>query len=171
MLLQGCAGLAVGESKPSSDGRQAMDGRPPAALPMTFRTLGPDQRFSELSSTPAAERLRLLRAGEPLSLLPLPGGGAGGAFGGGAVVGLTRTGARPAFDVVTGVSAGALVAPYAFLGPAWDAQLLEAFTGAAGDSLLQSRGLAVIFGSSIYSGKPLRRLIDSYASDAMIQAV
>ncbi|HWY94678.1 MAG TPA: patatin-like phospholipase family protein [Steroidobacteraceae bacterium] len=171
MLLQGCAGLAVGESKPSSDGRQAMDGRPPAELPMTFRTLGPDQRFSELSSTTAAERLRILRAGEPLSILALSGGGAGGAFGAGAVAGLTRTGARPAFDVVTGVSAGALVAPYAFLGPAWDAQLLEAFTGAAGENLLQSRGLGVIFGSSVYSGRPLQQLIDAYVSDAMIRAV
>jgi len=138
---------------------------------MTFRTLGPDQRFSELSSTTAAERLRILRAGEPLSILALSGGGAGGAFGAGAVAGLTRTGARPAFDVVTGVSAGALVAPYAFLGPAWDAQLLEAFTGAAGENLLQSRGLGVIFGSSVYSGRPLQQLIDAYVSDAMIRAV
>jgi predicted acylesterase/phospholipase RssA len=138
---------------------------------MTFRTLGPDHRFSELSSTTAAERLRILRAGEPLSILALSGGGAGGAFGAGAVAGLTGTGARPTFDVVTGVSAGALVAPYAFLGPAWDAQLLEAFTGAAGEKLLQSRGLGVIFGSSVYSGRPLQQLIDAYVSDAMIRAV
>ncbi|HSY95278.1 MAG TPA: patatin-like phospholipase family protein [Steroidobacteraceae bacterium] len=138
---------------------------------MTFRTLGADHRFSELSSTAVAERVRTLRAGEILNMLALSGGGAGGAFGAGAIAGLTRSGTRPAFDVVTGVSAGALVAPYAFLGPAWDAQLLEAFTGAAGDSLLQPRGLAVIFGSSIYSGKPLRRLIDSCVSEAMIRAV
>jgi predicted acylesterase/phospholipase RssA len=138
---------------------------------MTFRTLGPDHRFSELSSTTAAERLRILRAGEPLSILALSGGGAGGAFGAGAVAGLTRDGARPTFDVVTGVSAGALVAPYAFLGPAWDAQLLEAFTGVAGENLLKSRGLGVIFGSSVYSGRPLQQLIDAYVSDAMIRAV
>jgi predicted acylesterase/phospholipase RssA len=138
---------------------------------MTFRTLGTDHRFSELSSTAAAEHLRTQRAGEPLTLLALSGGGAGGAFGAGAVAGLTRSGARPAFDVVTGVSAGALIAPYAFLGPAWDAQLLEAFTGAAGDNLLQSRGVGVFFGSSVYSGRPLRQLIDGYVSDAMIQAV
>ena len=113
----------------------------------------------------------MLRAGESLSILALSGGGAGGAFGAGAVAGLTRTGARPTFDVVTGVSAGALVAPYAFLGPAWDPQLLEAFTGAAGENLLQSRGLGVIFGSSVYSGRPLQQLIDAYVSDAMIRAV
>ena len=165
LLLQGCAGLAVSDVHSAAYDLQGTES------PMTFRTLGADHRFSELSSTAAAEHLRTLRAGEPLAILALSGGGAGGAFGAGAVAGLTRSGARPAFDVVTGVSAGALIAPYAFLGPAWDAQLLEAFTGEAGDNLLQSRGVGVIFGSSMYSGKPLRQLVDGYVTDAMIRAV
>jgi predicted acylesterase/phospholipase RssA len=138
---------------------------------MTFRTLGSDQQFSELSSVTAAEQLHATRAGKPLTILALSGGGTGGAFGAGAVVGLTRAGMRPEFDVVTGVSAGALVAPYAFLGPSWDAQLLDAFTGVAGDNLLQSRGLGVIFGSSVYSGRPLLQLIDAYVNDEMIRAI
>jgi predicted acylesterase/phospholipase RssA len=165
LVLEGCAGLALSESKSSVDGRQ------PAERPMTFRTLGSDQQFSELSAVIAAERLRAARAGKPLTILALSGGGAGGAFGAGAVAGLTRAGTRPAFDVVTGVSAGALVAPYAFLGPSWDAQLLDAFTGAAGENLLQSRGLGVIFGSSVYSGKPLRQLVDAYVTDEMTRAI
>src|ERR1700733_6659054 len=165
LMLEGCAGLARSESKSSVDVRQ------PAERLMTFRTLGSDQQFSELSSVTAAEQLRATRAGRPLTILALSGGGAGGAFGAGAVAGLTHTGMRPEFDVVTGVSAGALVAPYAFLGPSWDAQLLDAFTGIAGDNLLQSRGLGVIFGSSVYSGRPLRQLVDAYVTDEMIQAV
>jgi predicted acylesterase/phospholipase RssA len=165
LALDGCAGLALSESKSSVDGRQ------PADRPMTFRTLGSDQQFSELSSVAAAVQLRAARAGKPLTVLALSGGGVGGAFGAGAVAGLTHTGARPTFDVVTGVSAGALVAPFAFLGPSWDAQLLDAFTGVAGDNLLQSRGLGVIFGSSIYSGKPLRQLIDAHVSEEMIRAI
>jgi predicted acylesterase/phospholipase RssA len=165
LLLEGCAGLALSESKSSVDERQ------PAERPMSFRTLGADQQFSELSSVTAAEQLRAARPGKALRILALSGGGTGGAFGAGAVAGLTRAGMRPQFDVVTGVSAGALVAPYAFLGPSWDAQLLDAFTGNAGDNLLQSRGLGVIFGSSVYSGRPLRQLIDAYVSDEMIQAV
>ena len=124
---------------------------------MTFRTMRSDQQFSELSSVTAAGQLRAARRGKSLTILALSGGGAGGAFGAGAVAGLTRTGMRPEFDVVTGVSAGALVAPYAFLGPSWDKRLLDAFTGVAGDNLLQSRGLSVIFGSSVYSGRPLRQ--------------
>ena len=163
--LVGCAGLALSESKSSSSGPSRAD------LPIAFRTLGSDQQFSELSSVTAAEELRAARAGRPLTILALSGGGAGGAFGAGAVAGLTRAGMRPSFDVVTGVSAGALVAPFAFLGPMWDGQLLDAFTGVAGDNLLQSRGLGVIFGSSAYSGRPLRQLIDSYVTDEMIRAI
>jgi predicted acylesterase/phospholipase RssA len=165
LLLQGCAGLAVGESKSS------VDEPPRAELPITFRTLGSDRQFSELSSVTAAEQLRAVRAGQSLTILALSGGGAGGAFGAGAVAGLTRAGTRPTFDVVTGISAGALVAPFAFLGSMWDGQLLDAFTGVAGDNLLQSRGLGVIFGSSVYSGRPLRQLIDAYVSDEMILAI
>jgi predicted acylesterase/phospholipase RssA len=165
LVLEGCAGLALSGSKSSGDGPV------PSERPLTFRTLGSDQQFSELSSVTVAEQLRAARAGKPLTILALSGGGAGGAFGAGAVAGLTRAGTRPAFDVVTGVSAGALVAPYAFLGPAWDAQLLDAFTGVAGDDLLQSRGLGVIFGSSVYSGRPLRQLIDSYVTDEMVRAI
>jgi predicted acylesterase/phospholipase RssA len=165
LMLEGCAGFALSESKPS------VDVRGPVERLMTFRTLGSDQQFSELSSVTAAEQLRATRGGKSLAILALSGGGAGGAFGAGAVAGLTRAGMRPEFDVVTGVSAGALVAPYAFLGPSWDAQLLDAFAGVAGDNLLQSRGLGVIFGSSVYSGRPLRQLVDAYVTGEMIRAI
>jgi len=110
--LQGCARLIVSDSKVSVL-------QPPTDLSMTIRTLGADHRFSELSPTAVAERLRALHAGEPSTFSRLSCGGAGGAFGAGAMAGLTVSGSRPNFAVVTGVSAGALVAPYAFLGPEW----------------------------------------------------
>jgi predicted acylesterase/phospholipase RssA len=118
-----------------------------------------------------AERLRRLHPGEPLNILALSGGGADGAFGAGAVAGLAHSGSRPDFAVVTGVSVGALIAPYAFLGPAWDDNLLEAFTSGAGGNLLQSRGLGVVFGSSMYRGEPLKQLVDAHLSDAMIESI
>jgi predicted acylesterase/phospholipase RssA len=55
-----------------------------------------------------------------LSIVAFSAGGAGGAFGAGLLAGLTQDGNRPLPSVVTGVSAGALVSPFAFLGPAWD---------------------------------------------------
>jgi predicted acylesterase/phospholipase RssA len=165
MALLGCTGLAVVNSRTSADQP------PPADLPITVRTLDADRQFSHASSTTVAERLRALHPGEPLNVLALSGGGADGAFGAGAVAGLTRSGSRPEFAVVTGVSVGALIAPYAFLGPAWDNNLLEAFTNGAGGNLLQSRGLGVLFGSSLYRGEPLKQLVDAYLSDTLIESV
>jgi len=88
-----------------------------------------------------------------------------------ALVGLARSDRRPQFSVVTGVSAGALLAPCAFLGPEWDGQLIDAYTSGRAEHLLQPRGLGAIFGSSAYRGSPLKHLVDHYLSDALIQAV
>ncbi len=160
LSLQGCARGAIREAT-------LAQGEAPNAI----RTLGADQRFSTLSSQNVAQRLRERYAGRPVNILALSGGGADGAFGAGALVGLTRSASRPQFSVVTGVSAGALIAPYAFLGPDWDGQLAEVYTSGHAEHLLQSRGLAALFGSSMYSGTPLKALVDRYATDALIQAV
>jgi predicted acylesterase/phospholipase RssA len=160
LTLQGCARVAVRE--PTSAHGEA---------PNAIRTLGPDQRFSTLSAPSVARRLHALRAGQPVNILALSGGGADGAFGAGALVGLTRSASRPQFSVVTGVSTGALIAPYAFLGSAWDDQLVEVYTSGRADHLLQSRGLGALFGSSVYQGTPLKQLVDRYATDELIQAV
>ena len=163
-VLQGCAGIAAIGLRPSA--RQM-----PLNLKTTIRTLEADHRFCDVPVTTVAARLRARYSGEALNILALSGGGAAGAFGAGAVAGLTRSGSRPDFAVVTGVSAGALVAPYAFLGSDWDSHLLDAFSGRTTANLLQPRGLGAIFGSSFYRGMPLKQLIDSYATAEMIQAV
>jgi predicted acylesterase/phospholipase RssA len=140
---------------------------------LTFgvRTLGADGEFELLSSIEVARRLQTTLGERPLSVLALSSGGASGAFGAGALAGLTTSGTRPEFTVVTGVSSGALVAPFAFLGPSWDEEMTEIFTRGETNGLLQSRGLGAVFGSSVYSGEPLRRLIGRYADDAMIAAI
>lgn len=58
-----------------------------------------------------------------VTFLAISGGGADGAFGAGVLTGWTERGDRPEFDVVTGVSTGALTAPFAFLGPQYDEAL------------------------------------------------
>jgi Patatin-like phospholipase len=60
--------------------------------------------------------------------LALSGGGANGAFGAGFLNGWSTTGGRPVFKIVTGVSTGALMAPFAFLGPSYDSALHEFYT-------------------------------------------
>ncbi len=139
--------------------------------PETVRTLNADQQFVELPIASVAQRAHGMQSEEPFRVLALSGGGAEGAFGAGALVGLERTGALPQFAVVTGVSAGALIAPYAFLGSEWDRQLTDAYTSGQAEHLLQRRGLGVIFGSSAYRGSPLQHLVERYLTDALIQAV
>ena len=162
--LQGCAPVVLRAPSPPPT-EVAVDS------PGGIRMMGPDHRFTEVSMQSVARRVHDLRAGQPFSILALSGGGADGAFGAGALVGLTRAGARPQFSVVTGVSAGALLAPYAYLGPEWDQQLIDAYTNGRAEHLLQPRGLGVIFDSSMYRGEPLEQLVDHYLSDALVEAV
>src|SRR4030081_3487620 len=74
----------------------------------------------------------------PLSYLALSGGGADGAYGAGVLNGWTAAGTRPKFTVVSGVSTGGLIAPFAFLGPAYDATLRDVYTSGIAESLLNT---------------------------------
>ncbi len=162
--LQGCAPVFMTAQSPPA-ANAATDS------PGGIRVLDADQRFTTVSVQSVARRARTLRGEESISILALSGGGADGAFGAGALVGLTNAGARPQFSVVTGVSAGALLAPYAFLGPEWDKQLTDAYTSGRAERLLRPRGLGVTFDSSVYRGRPLEELVGHYLSDELLQAV
>lgn len=166
LLLAGCASL--GPQLPMSTADEAVFQE---EVSFGIRTLEANGQFGILSSREVARRLQSRLRDRPLSILALSSGGANGAFGAGALAGATRGGARPEFTVVTGVSTGALVAPFAYLGPAWDTRMTEIFTTGVTNDLLRRRGLGVVFGSSVYSGEPLRRLIDRYADGAMIAAI
>ncbi len=164
LAVQGCAPVVPLASSP-----------PPtmiaAASPSNIRMMGTDHRFAYESVERVARRAQQLSGDGPFDILALSGGGADGAFGAGALAGLTRSGARPQFSVVTGVSVGALLAPYAFLGSEWDPQLMDAYTSGRAEHLLQARQFGVIFGSSAYRGRPLEQLVDTFLSDALLQAV
>jgi hypothetical protein len=164
-LLAGCA--SIGPQLPAAPADEVESEN----LQFGVRTLGADGEFEVLSSDEIARRLQATLGERPLSILALSSGGACGAFGAGALAGLTTRGTRPGFTVVTGVSSGALVAPFAFLGPSWDEEMTAIFTTGETEGLLQSRGLGAVFGSSVYSGEPLKRLIERYADDAMMAAI
>jgi hypothetical protein len=106
-----------------------------------------------------------------LDFIALSGGGSNGAFTAGLMKGWSETGARPDFEVVTGVSTGALAAPFVFLGPDYDDELAEAYTGGAAAGLLQSRGLGALIGSGIYKSAPLRSLVERFVTEDVLRAV
>jgi predicted acylesterase/phospholipase RssA len=165
LLLTGCA--SVGRPLPMSRAGETSS----EELSFAVRTLDANGEFELLSSREIARRLRYRLGNRPLSILALSSGGANGAFGAGALAGAARAVARPHYTVVTGVSAGALVAPFAFLGSSWDPEMTRIFTTGVTEHLLRHRALGALFGPSLYSGQPLRRLVDRYATKAMIDAI
>ncbi len=108
----------------------------------------------------------------PRNVLALSAGGSYGAFSVGLLNGWTETGARPTFDVVTGVSTGALVATFAFLGPQYDAELKRLFTTVSDRDIYRRRGpLAPLRAESVASNAPLKSLIESQMTSEVIARV
>ncbi len=122
----------------------------------------------------AADRLAPLRSligRDEFNILALSGGASGGAYGAGVLAGLTKAGRRPDFAIVTGVSTGALIAPMAFLGSAWDERLTEAYVGGHATELLSLRRLAPALGPSIFKGESLDALVETFVDQEMVEAV
>ena len=124
---QGCVALQVRQPLPE----HLLDQAQVADLP-GIRAWG--DAFSESLEQSAIESIKQEMAAnhgklEPeANFLALSGGGGDGAFGAGILCGWTEAGTRPRFKLVTGISTGALIAPFAFLGPEYDAKLKEAYT-------------------------------------------
>lgn len=103
------------------------------------------------------------------SFLAISGGGSNGAFGAGLITGWTKAGDRPEFTAVTGISTGSLIAPFAYLGPSYDAQLTEAYTQISGADVFRRKPVLRILGSSAAADSgPLRSLVARYVTDKMI---
>lgn len=104
--------------------------------------------------------------------LVLSGGADNGAYGAGLLNGWSDRGTRPEFDIVTGVSTGALIAPFAFLGPKYDPALKEVYTSHDAKDFFSAQPLqGLLGGTSLADIAPLYGLISKYADDALIDAV
>ena len=105
------------------------------------------------------------------SALALSGGGASGAFGAGFLNGWTEAGTRPKFKLVTGVSTGALIAPFAFVGSEYDATLKKLYTSISTKDIFTMRGLGAIGNESIADTAPLARLLEQSVDETLLKAV
>jgi len=109
---------------------------------------------------------------KPAYILALSGGGEGGAFGAGILNGWTITGTRPEFTVVTGISTGALIAPFAFLGSDYDWVLKELYTDTKAEQLVRKNNIFSIFRlDALYDTTPLRKLIAEYITADTLQKI
>jgi len=108
----------------------------------------------------------------PSHLLALSGGGDKGAFGAGLLNGWTTSGKRPEFLLVTGISTGALIAPFAFLGPKYDTHLKQLYTNTRSKDLIELRSfLAALTNDHVADTAPLRKLLATYINQAFLDEI
>ena len=125
----------------------------------------------EPASTFRQDRQQAVLRG-PRTYLALSGGGADGAYGAGVLNGWTEAGTRPTFSIVSGVSTGALIAPFAFLGPGHDATLRHLYTSGVAESLLDTPNpFNAIFGAGLFGNTRLRELVANYIDANFVAAV
>jgi len=108
----------------------------------------------------------------PVHFLALSGGGDNGAFGAGLLNGWTAAGTRPQFKVVTGISTGALTAPFAFLGQKYDPVLKEIYTTISSKDVLEDRNfLAAVLADAMADNAPLWNLTKKYVTEQLLQEI
>src|SRR3974390_1888105 len=108
----------------------------------------------------------------PLYILANSGGGDDGGFGAGLLVGWSDRGDRPVFDVVTGISTGALTAPFAFLGRDYDQQLREIYTETSADQVFERRpGCPAVTNDAMTNSAPLRQMISHRLDETMMRRI
>jgi patatin-like phospholipase len=123
------------------------------------------------------EQAFLTRSGQsgelpPVDLLAVSGGGDKGAFGAGLLNGWTESGTRPTFKGVTGVSTGALIAPFAFLGPEYDHVLEEVYTNIGPHDIASPRSvIAAIENDGMADNAPLWALISKHVDQPLLDAI
>ena len=106
-----------------------------------------------------------------VEILALSGGGADGAYGVGVLSGWTVQGTRPEFEIVTGVSTGALMSVFAFLGPQYDSLLRTLYLSQTESDIFVERGITGILGDSLYDNTPLKRQIEKYVTASVLRQV
>ena len=160
LALQGCATI---HREPFTEQEQAQ-----AHIPGI-----PDARF--WADSPNATKMLVSTFRDKLggtSMLAISGGSDNGAYGAGLLNGWTKAGNRPEFSIVTGVSTGALIAPFAFLGVDQDATLARLYTTTSAKDIFRLRfPLAIPFAPSAASTKPFEKLIASTMTDALIDRI
>ncbi len=174
--LGACSIPERGPAVPAADTARAL----PLGIPNArfFADGDPTAMIDEGARAFAREQAALRAEGKqitrltPVYYLAVSGGGDNGAFGAGLMNGWTALGTRPEFKMVTGVSTGALIAPFAFLGPAYDDALRDVYTTMTPDKVFRARGLtAALFDDAMADTGPLAEVIAGYADQKMFDAI
>ena len=111
--------------------------------------------------------------GPEINMLAISGGGANGAYGAGVLCGWSETNGRPQFDIVTGVSTGALTAPAAFIGPSYDSLIREIYTNISDSDIMKQNLINFLFKGrpSILDTQPLRGVLKRAVTMKLLEDV
>jgi predicted patatin/cPLA2 family phospholipase len=149
----------------------------PLELPASARLIeanGSPEVAPRVQQTRTPSEVRTVSASlrEPSNVLVLSGGGANGAYTAGVLNGWTAAGDRPQFDVVTGISTGALIAPFAFLGSEYDELLKRSYTTTRDSDLFTRRWLtSLVYADSLADSTPLRNRIASEITPTILDRI
>ena len=158
LLAQGCSGPVRKDAVPESLTSQA---QVPGLPGVRYRLTEIEAMAQEGADSVERERRYLASTGHkgplpPAMYLAVSGGGDAGAFGAGLLNGWSATGTRPTFKLVTGISTGALIAPFAFLGPQYDARLKDFYTTLGPKDIVEPRSMiAVLTNDALADNRPL----------------
>ena len=175
LSAQGCSGPVRKDAVPAAYTAKAVV----PGLPDVRYRVGIDNEAMQREAIASVEREKkhLAASGHkgPLPsavFLAVSGGGDNGAFGAGLLNGWTAAGNRPEFKLVTGVSTGALIAPFAFLGPAYDPSLKRFYTTVSARDIAERRSLlAAVTSDALADNSPLWRLVAKEVDQTMLDAV
>ena len=164
LLMLGCSTLSRGPAVPESETvRAQIPGLPGVryVVPEGLAGFEPDMLQAAAAEQQARARVGASGPLPPAAFLALSGGGDNGAFAAGLLNAWTAAGDRPEFKLVTGISTGALIAPFAFVGGAkYDQVLRDFYTGVTSKDVLEPRGiLAALTDDAMADNAPLRRLV------------
>jgi predicted patatin/cPLA2 family phospholipase len=174
LLVQGCAPSRLPAVPPGSTSKAQIPG-------MTGVRYVAGGDMTELSKVvldklrkEQAVRAKQGRKGPlpPAIFLAISGGGDNGAYAAGLLNGWTASGTRPEFRLVTGISTGALIAPFAFLGPKYDATLKQVYTTISPKDVLDSRNVVRgVLADAMADNTPLRKLTLKSVTEDLLKEV
>ena len=171
-VLAGCAALPERDPVPSVLSSSAeIPGVPDARFENEGWSVFTTHQLEEASEEELKQNYPAI-FGQAHNYLAISGGGADGAFGAGLITGWSEAGTRPEFTMVTGVSTGALMAPFVFLGPEYDEQIRRLYTTTDTDEIADmSNMVASARRGSVADSSPLRDLIARSVTVDMIRAI
>lgn len=175
LAMAACTGV---RSVPAPDSDLALIANPPGYEDVRFFGQGQKSIVDvEIADVRRQIRARIAREGVvpnggEYDVLVLSGGGPDGAFGAGILNGWTERGDRPEFALVTGISTGALIAPFAFLGPEYDPELKKFYTQTSTDDVVSFAILGGIFGAAgLTDTTPIRGILKKQITPEFVERI